>query len=213
MVRPDSVVDPRAGLTTINLSDAMSGETSAADSANLRTYLLEHDLTASRHHKRSIALTMLLVWVFALLSGVANACLTEPRGELAHAGIQVSQADPPAPAAVQPHAADQAQHGEHPDKAPCQKSCDASSQTLLKQLPKVDTPDLQALVLRLTGRSTTCTWRRPPWSAPLLQRFHRPHPLRGCSSPGSRCRARPRVAATDAPARPLLAARRAAPTC
>jgi len=103
-------------------------------------------LTASRHHKRSIALTMLLVWVFALLSGVANACLTEPRGELAHADIQVSQADHPAPAVVQAHAADQAQHGEHPDKAPCQKSCDASSQTLLKQLPKFDTPDLQAMV-------------------------------------------------------------------
>lgn len=103
-------------------------------------------LIASRHHKRSIAFTMLLVWVFALLSGVANACLTEPRGEPAHAGIQVSQADHPTPAVVQPHAADQAQHGEHPDKAPCQKSCDASSQTLLKQLPKFDTPDLQALV-------------------------------------------------------------------
>ncbi len=103
-------------------------------------------LTASRHHKRSIALTMLLVWVFALLSGVANACLTEPRGELAYAGTQVLQADHPAPAAVQPHAADQAQHGEHPDKAPCQKSCDASSQTLLKQLPKFDTPDQQVLV-------------------------------------------------------------------
>jgi hypothetical protein len=103
-------------------------------------------LTASRHHKRSIALTMLLVWVFALLSGVANACLTEPRGELAHADIQVSQADHPALAAVQQsHAADQAKHGD-PDKAPCQKSCDASSQTLLKQLPKFDTPDLQAMV-------------------------------------------------------------------
>ena len=110
-----------------------------------RTYL-NMTLTASRHHKRSIALTMLLVWVFALLSGVANACLTEPRGELAHSGIQVSQTDQPTPAVAQPHAADQAQHGEHPDKAPCQKSCDASSQTLLKQLPKVDTPDLQALV-------------------------------------------------------------------
>jgi hypothetical protein len=110
-----------------------------------RTYS-NMNLTASRHHKRSIALTMLLVWVFALLSGVANACLTEPRGELAHAGTQVSQADQPARAAVQPRAADQAQQGEHPDKAPCQKSCDASSQTLLKQLPKFDTPDLQALV-------------------------------------------------------------------
>lgn len=103
-------------------------------------------LTISRNHRRSVALTMLLVWVFALLSGLANACLTEPRSELAHAGTQVSQADHPARATVLPHAADQAQHDEHSDKAPCQKSCDASSQTLLKQLPKVDTPDLQAVV-------------------------------------------------------------------
>jgi hypothetical protein len=103
-------------------------------------------LTASRHPKRSIALTMLLVWVFALLSGVANACLTEPRGEPAHAATHTSPMQHPTSAAVQPHAADQAQHGEHSDKAPCQKSCDASSQTLLKQLPKVDTPDLQAPV-------------------------------------------------------------------
>lgn len=108
---------------------------------------LNMNLTASHHRKRSIALAMLLVWVFALLSGLANACLTEPRSELAHAGTQVSQADHPARATVLPHAADQAQHDEHSDKAPCQKSCDASSQTLLKQLPKVDTPDLQALVL------------------------------------------------------------------
>jgi hypothetical protein len=104
------------------------------------------NLTTSRHQKRSIALAMLLVWMFALLSGVANACLTEPRGEPGHAATHTSPADHPAPAVVKPHAADQAQHGEHPDKAPCQKSCDASSQTLLKQLPKFDTPDLQALV-------------------------------------------------------------------
>ena len=102
-------------------------------------------LTASRHHRRSIALTMLLVWVFALLSGVANACLTEPRGELTHAGLHASQPDHPAQAAHHSHAADQAPHGEHSDKAPCQKSCDASSQTLLKQLPKLDTSDLQTL--------------------------------------------------------------------
>jgi hypothetical protein len=102
-------------------------------------------VTASRHHKRSIALTMLLVWVFALLSGVANACLTEPLGEPAHAGTRAPQAEHPAPAAVHP-VADQAQHDEQPDKAPCQKSCDESSQTLLKQLPKLDTPGLQAAV-------------------------------------------------------------------
>jgi len=104
-------------------------------------------LTASPHHKRSIALTMLLVWVFALVSGVANACLTEPRGEPAPAGTHASQTDHPAPAAVQTRSADDAQlHNQDPDKAPCQKSCDASSQTLPKQLPKLDAPDLQAVV-------------------------------------------------------------------
>lgn len=101
-------------------------------------------LTPSCHRKRSIAFTMLLVWMFALLTGVANACLTEPRGEPAHAGLHASQVDHPAQAAVPPLVAGQTQHDEHPDKAPCQKSCDESSQTLLKQLPKLDTPDLQA---------------------------------------------------------------------
>lgn len=90
---------------------------------------------------------MLLVWVFALVSGVANACLTEPRGELPHAGTHASPADHAAPAAAEAHLAGPAQHDEHSDKAPCQKSCDASSQTLLKQLPKVDSPDLQVLAL------------------------------------------------------------------
>lgn len=103
-------------------------------------------LAASRHDKRSIALKMLLVWVFALLSGVANACLTQPRGGQADAGTHAWQADAAAPAAVQPDAADQAQHEEHADQAACRKSCAASSQTLLKQLPKFDTPDLQAVV-------------------------------------------------------------------
>jgi hypothetical protein len=111
--------------------------------------------TARRHHKRSIALTMLLVWVFALLSGVTNACLAEPRGEPGHASHHTSQADHPAQAAWQPYVADQAQHDEHhPDKAPCQKACDESSQTLLKQLPKLGTPDLQALVSPTYGQTT-----------------------------------------------------------
>lgn len=107
-------------------------------------------LTASRHRKRSIALTMLFVWVFALLSGVANACLTEPRGDLAHAGLLSALPEHGARSAPHPHAGDAAdptQHDHHPDKAPCQKSCDESSQTLLKQAPKLDTPDLQSVAL------------------------------------------------------------------
>lgn len=85
-------------------------------------------LTPSRHRKRSIALTMLLVWVFALFSGVANACLTEPRG-VAHAVA----------AAAHP------QRDPHLEQAPCEKPCDESPRTLLKQAPKLDTPDLQPI--------------------------------------------------------------------
>jgi hypothetical protein len=59
LVRPDSVVDPRAGLTRINLPDAVSGETFATVSALCRFALFNMTLAASRHHKRSIALTML----------------------------------------------------------------------------------------------------------------------------------------------------------
>lgn len=110
--------------------------------------------TASRHHKRSIALTMLLAWVFALLSGVTNACLTKPRGEPGQASHHTSQADHPAQAAWQLHVVDQAQHDEHhPDKAPCQKACDESSQTLLKQLPKLGAPALQAVVSPTYGQT------------------------------------------------------------
>lgn len=105
-------------------------------------------LITGRHRKRRIAFAMLLVWVFALVSGVANACLTEPRGELAHAGLHASQPDQPEQATHHAHAADQAQHDEHTDLAACHKSCDESSQTLLKQLPKLVTPDLQAVAVQ-----------------------------------------------------------------
>jgi hypothetical protein len=120
----------------------MSGETSATVSVLLQICLLNMSLTASRHRKRNIALTMLLVWVFALLSGVANACLAEREPQ--HAGSHASQAGHPAAADLRAQAADQAQHDEHTDKAPCQKACAQSSQTLPKQLPKVDAPQLLA---------------------------------------------------------------------
>ena len=122
-------------------------------------------LITSLHRKRSIALTMLLVWVFALLSGVANACLTEPRSELAHAALNAPQADHPAQLALKAHAADtadQTQHDQHADKAPCQKSCDESAQTMLKQLPKLDTHDLQAMA------PPTRTWTAGVHLAPAV---------------------------------------------
>jgi hypothetical protein len=100
----------------------------------------------SRHHKRRIAISMLLVWVFVLLSGVANACLTAPRGDAGHAAHLAFDADRSAPVVLHHHGADQTQQDGHPDKTTCQKSCDDSGQTLLKQQPKFDTPDAKPFV-------------------------------------------------------------------
>lgn len=63
----------------------------------------------SRQHTASV---MLLLWLFALASGVANACMLEQ------------------PASHAPSAA--AAHAE-PSKVPCLKACDDGSQALLKQ--------------------------------------------------------------------------------
>lgn len=103
--------------------------------------------TASRTRKRSIALAMLLVWVFALLSGVANACLTEPRGDPVHAGSHAAQLDHRAQASTHSHGEVSTQHDQRADKASCQKSCDESAQMLVKPPPKFDAPDLQAVVV------------------------------------------------------------------
>lgn len=101
-------------------------------------------VTASRLRRRSIAFAMLFVWMFALLSGLANACLAEPRGEPAHDLEHAVQAD------HRPHAAaDEVGHDEQAVKAPCQKACGDSSQSLLKQLPKIDASDLQAAPLSI----------------------------------------------------------------
>jgi hypothetical protein len=92
-------------------------------------------LFSSAHARRSAGFMVLLVWLFALASGVANACLLEAREAHAHAS--------PAgfPAAVQAHAVSPGHAGavaDHDDdsladKAPCQKVCDEGSHSLPKQ--------------------------------------------------------------------------------
>lgn len=98
---------------------------------------------------------MLSIWVFALLSGVANACLSEPRSPLTNAVLLAGAAHHPERAHERLFEA--AAHGilatagaesdGDLDKAPCLKTCDETSQTLLKQPPRVDPADQPALVL------------------------------------------------------------------
>jgi hypothetical protein len=99
--------------------------------------------------KRSTAVTMLVVWLLALVTGVANACLLEPRGEHAVQSASHEAGASHKVAKVAGHYANESttpSRSDHQsDKAPCQKSCEESAQTLLKPQPKVDVPDLQAI--------------------------------------------------------------------
>ena len=69
-------------------------------------------------HKRNTALVMLLLWLFAVSSGIVNACVLEPHGTAATVG----------------HVETLAGHNGTLDAsmAPCLKVCDDSSQALIK---------------------------------------------------------------------------------
>jgi hypothetical protein len=84
-------------------------------------------LFATTRATRHTAFVVLLAWLFALASGVANACLLQERETHAHAGIAaVHDATVSAghAGAVAGHDNDQ-----HPASAPCQKVCSEGSQT------------------------------------------------------------------------------------
>jgi hypothetical protein len=92
--------------------------------------------------KRKTAVMVLLAWLFALVSGVANACLLETPGTHAHVvaavsgGAHISTVMAGHTGAVADH------HDESPAaKAPCLKVCDDSSNVLVTQpsLSQTDT--------------------------------------------------------------------------
>ena len=87
---------------------------------------------------RISAFAMLLVWVFSLVSGVANACLLESPGITAQAGAieqinqhGVAQVSSSSHAAIE---ADSVQAEDaHTSRQPCLKVCDDSSRSLPKK--------------------------------------------------------------------------------
>ncbi len=95
--------------------------------------------------RRNTARVMLFVWLFALASGVANACLLEPHGIHDH-GSPLSHLS--ATGATPGVAGDRAEDITHDDgdsdigpTNACLKACDESSQSLLKHSSSVDLPD------------------------------------------------------------------------
>ena len=128
-------------------------------------------LRSNSRNRRHTAWMMLLVWLFTLASGAANACVLEVRGSHSHG----------APAAhlsamgvgletAAGHAAGSA-HDEHdtdtePTKDSCLKACDAGSQSLLKQPPSLDSPHLALAPF------TTTAWAAELDVSTLVGRAH-----------------------------------------
>lgn len=92
--------------------------------------------------KRSTVFAVLLVWIFALGSGVANACLLEAPRQYLHA-TSASGEHGHAPDALSRHQHDAAGHGDDPGSSieSCLKSCDEGTQTLLKASSGIDHAD------------------------------------------------------------------------
>ena len=113
--------------------------------------------------QRSIAFAVLLVWLVALASGVANACLLEPRGTPSQ--TVAAGSSKPADAAVADHDDDS-----HNAKAPCLKVCDAGSHTLTTTPSEADAtdPGLAPVV--------TVLWTAARRVGPETGRVHDLHP-------------------------------------
>ena len=85
--------------------------------------------------KRSTACVMLLLWLFALTSGVVNACILEVgRAQNHHGALELAHATTVVTAGSDEHAGTTDNHPaeELSSKASCLKVCDDSSQALAK---------------------------------------------------------------------------------
>ncbi|MBT9494733.1 MAG: hypothetical protein IV107_20800, partial [Paucibacter sp.] len=88
--------------------------------------------------RRKIAFAMLLVWLFAIASGLANACLLELPDAHFH-GPQAGHTEPNQGAGPVGHGAASTDHDHELDhdskssKEPCLKVCDDGSRLVLKQ--------------------------------------------------------------------------------
>ncbi|MEO6322740.1 MAG: hypothetical protein ABIR56_18860 [Polaromonas sp.] len=92
-------------------------------------------LLSNTRARRNTALMVLLVWLFALASGVANACLLEARQTHSHiATAAPSEAATPASVILPGHTGAVADGVDEPHfKAPCLKVCDDGTRSLRKQ--------------------------------------------------------------------------------
>lgn len=125
--------------------------------------------------RRRTAWLMLFVWMFALASGVANACALEARGSHTDAMVAGDRSDVASWAhAAEDSGADLDHDGDsHDSKAPCLKACDEGSLSLLKHSVVPDLTDPGAAFV------VAFAWAV---SVPVLSARSRAHHLRPLSS-------------------------------
>lgn len=146
------------------------------------------NLFSSTRTKRRIAFAVLVVWLFAVASGIANACLLEVSkkpGAHAHGAMAASShaGDPAAVLAGSVEAGDGHDDDSHTSAPPCLKVCDDGSTALLKlqagvHLSDPGMPPLVAVVWNAAAPvvSGPC-WRvdlqPPPAGPPFRHRYCR----------------------------------------
>ena len=107
-------------------------------------------LLPNAYARRKIAFVMLAVWLFAMASGVANACLLKTTEIGSHWAAPGSMETAHTSAALPGHAS-VAPYGADSDtsKAPCLKACDDRSQAMQKHHPGGDLNDPGLAPLRV----------------------------------------------------------------
>lgn len=94
------------------------------------------NLSFSTHNKRHTVFLVMVGWLFAMVSGVANACLLEARVTHTHLSLVELSASAQALHVFPGHTGVVADHdddGSYAAKAPCLKACDDGAQALPKQ--------------------------------------------------------------------------------
>jgi len=128
----------------------------------------------STRTRRATVFTVLLVWLFAIGAGWANACLLEERGTHVDSHGGVGSAGVHAATVSAGHVGVAPAHDDGPGlaKAPCQKVCNDGAQTIVKLKPTLDlpvpgiTPALELAWTPLAIAPAVLGWARERASAP-----------------------------------------------
>ena len=136
----------RAGLIYINCSrQALAYDGFIPDETKqfIPTSITKMVLLRRTFTKRSAVLTVLLMWIFALSAGWANACLLQDRGTHTHASSNGISPGAQILTVSAGHVGAVAGHDDAPasGKAPCHKVCDEMSQSMVKAPSPFDMTD------------------------------------------------------------------------